>query len=316
MAKAGARALAAPRPLRHGFPFFRYVGYIVAQAWIGFWRHPAMSVASTFTVAGMLLLSSFFVILQRGLDVSIVYLESKVEFYVELEDVAKPSDILTLKTRLEADPAVARVDFVSKDEALKRLKDVVSKSGSISIEDVATNPLPASLEVKMREADDTGRIATTMRDEVGKGVVSDVVENPAVVEKLLAITQVLSLGGLAVLALMLFVTLFVIVNTIRIAVHARRSEIEIMKLVGATDWFVRWPFILEGMLVGLLGAALAFGALAAAAPTVVGAMTEFIRIVPVELGPAFVAQLAAGVLGSALLVGAAGAFISVRAHLR
>ena len=294
----------------------RYIGYIASQSWQGFWRNPVMSIASTLTIAGMLLLSSFFVIAQRGLDVSLSYLESKVELYLELEDTARPSDILALKQRLETDPAVARVDYVSKDEALVRLKEIAEKTKQIDISDVNANPLPASLEIKMRDAQQTKRLADVVRDEVGKGVVTDVVDNPSVVEKVLTITRVLSFGGLAVLGLMLFVTLFVIVNTIRIAVHARRDEIEIMQLVGATDTFVRWPFIIEGILVGVFGGSLALAVLGAAAPPVVGAMSGFLTIVPIDFGAAFAAGLAAAVLGFALLVGAAGALISVRTYLR
>ncbi len=125
----------------------------------------------------------------------------------------------------------------------------------------------------------------------------------------------LSVGGIAILAMMLFVALFVIVNTIRIAVHARRDEIEIMQLVGASDWFVRWPFILEGMLVGTLGAVVALTIVFAAAGPVTGAMLDFLVTLPISLGPEFAFQLAASVLGVALLVGAGGATLSVRAHL-
>lgn len=294
----------------------RYLGYILGQAWQGFWRNPVMSIASTFTIAGMLLLSSFFIIAQRGLDVSLAYLESKVELFLELEDTAKPSQILALKQRLEADPAVARVDYISKDEALARLKEIAAKTKQVSLEDVTANPLPSSLEVKMRDAQATQRVAQVVRDEIGKGIVTDVVDNPSVVEKVLTITRVLSLGGAAVLGLMLFVTLFVIVNTIRVAMHARRDEIEIMHLVGATDAFVRWPFIIEGVLVGIFGASLALAALAAAAPPVIGAMSGFLTIVPIDFGPAFVAQLAGAVVGTAVLVGASGALISARTYLR
>ncbi len=294
----------------------RRAAYALTTAWQGFWRNPAMSVASTLTVAGMLLLSGFFVVAQRGLDASLAYLESKVELYAELADAAKPSEILALKQRLEADPAVARVDFVSKDEALKRLKEIADRTGRFKVEDISANPLPASLEIKMRDAQQTRAVVTKLRDEEGKGVVSQVVDNPSVVDKVLTITRVLSLGGIAVLVLMLFVTLFVIVNTIRIAVHARRDEIEIMKLVGASDSFVRWPFILEGMLVGLSGALLAFAVMGVAAPPVVNAMSGFLTIVPIDLGSAFAAQLAGGVVAFALVVGAGGASIAVRAHLR
>jgi cell division transport system permease protein len=126
---------------------------------------------------------------------------------------------------------------------------------------------------------------------------------------------VLSIGGIAVLVMMLFVALFVIVNTIRIAVHARRDEIEIMQLVGATDWFVSWPFIIEGMMVGTFGAIVALAVLALGSQPVTSALVGFLDILPVSLGSGFVLQLAAGVLGFALLVGGLGASLSVRAQL-
>ncbi len=158
-------------------------------------------------------------------------------------------------------------------------------------------------------------MTAALREEIGKGVVSDVVDNPQVVDKLLTITRVLSFGGLAVLAMMLIVALFVIVNTIRIAVHARRDEIEIMKLVGATDWFVRWPFILEGMLVGTLGAVAAVAVVLAAAGPVTNAMLNCIEVVPLSFGSAFLWQLVGSVFALALAVGGGGAMLSVRAHL-
>src|SRR5207245_9974641 len=158
------------------------------------------------------------------------------------------------RARMRATQALARVDYVTQDEALARVVDTAARRPDIQIVDTSSNPRQRSLEIKVAHAQDAPRVAASLREEIGKGVVNDVVDNPQVVDKLLTITRVLSIGGVAVLAMMLIVALFVIVNTIRIAVHARRDEIEIMKLVGATDWFVRWPFILEGLLVGALGA--------------------------------------------------------------
>jgi cell division transport system permease protein len=293
----------------------RRLGYIVSAAWQGFWRNPVMSVASTLTVALMLLLFAFFVMTDRGLQAAVGILESKVELVVYLEDDAKPSDVLELRRRIENDPAVDAVVYVSKDEALRRLKEIAARRPELAIEDVNTNPLQNSLEVKLASAQETRRVSAMLREEVGKGVLYDLVDNPTVVDKLLTITRILSIGGVAVLLMMLFVALFVIVNTIRIAVHARRDEIEIMKLVGATDWFVRWPFIVEGMLVGAFGAIVALGAIVAAAGPVSNALIGFLDILPVSLGANFMVQLAAGVLGFALLVGAGGATLSVRTHL-
>ena len=291
------------------------IAYIAGAAWEGFWRNPVMSIASTLTVSLMLLLFAFFIVTDRGLQAAVAVLESKVELVLYLEDTAKPSDILAFKARVEKDPAVTRVDYVTKEQALARLREIAARKKDFDLADVDTNPLPASLEVKMASAQETARLAASLKDEVGRGVVSDVVDNPTVVEKLLTITRVLSIGGIAVLGMMLFVALFVIVNTIRIAVHGRRDEIEIMKLVGATDWFVRWPFILEGMLVGALGAAVSLAIIIAGAGPVTNAMIGFLDILPVSLGANFIAELVLGVFGFALLVGAGGASISVRTHL-
>ena len=291
------------------------IAYIAGAAWEGFWRNPVMSIASTLTVSLMLLLFAFFIVTDRGLQAAVAVLESKVELVLYLEDTAKPSDILAFKARVEKDPAVTRVDYVTKEQALARLREIAARKKDFDLADVDTNPLPASLEVKMASAQETARLAASLKDEVGRGVVSDVVDNPTVVEKLLTITRVLSIGGVAVLGMMLFVALFVIVNTIRIAVHGRRDEIEIMKLVGATDWFVRWPFILEGMLVGALGAAVSLAIIIAGAGPVTNAMIGFLDILPVSLGANFIAELVLGVFGFALLVGAGGASISVRTHL-
>lgn len=291
------------------------VAYVAGAAWEGFWRNPVMSIASTLTVSLMLLLFAFFIVTDRGLQAAVAVLESKVELVLYLEDTAKPSDILAFKARIEKDPAVTRVDYVTKDQALARLREIAARKKDFDLADVDTNPLPASLEVKMASAQETARLAASLKDEVGRGVVSDVVDNPTIVEKLLTITRVLSIGGVAVLGMMLFVALFVIVNTIRIAVHGRRDEIEIMKLVGATDWFVRWPFILEGMLVGTLGAAVSLAIIIAGSGPVTNAMIGFLDILPVSLGANFIAELVLGVFGFALLVGAGGASISVRTHL-
>ena len=293
----------------------RRLEYIATTAAQGFWRNPVMSIASTFTIGLMLLLFAFFLATDRGLQAAVNVLESKVELAIFLEDNARVSDILGLRARIESDPAVSRVDYVTKDQAMARLVDIASRRPDIQIVDTSSNPLQDSLEIKLAHAQDAPRVAASLREEVGKGIVSDVVDNPQVVDKLLTITRVLSFGGLAVLAMMLIVALFVIVNTIRIAVHARRDEIEIMKLVGATDWFVRWPFILEGMLVGALGAVAATLVVLVAAGPVMGAMVNFIEILPLSFGTTFVWQLVGSVFALALAVGGGGAMLSVRAHL-
>ena len=289
--------------------------YVATAATQGFMRNPAMSLASTLTVTLMLTLFAFFLTTDRGLQAAVAVLEGKVELAVFVDDNAKVSDVLALRSRIEADPAVARVDYITKDQALERLKAIAANRPDLAVADLDSNPLPASLEIKMADPREAKRLGQDLKDEIGNGVVYDVVDNPQVVDQLLTITRVLSIGGIAILGMMLFVALFVIVNTIRIAVHARRDEIEIMQLVGASDWFVRWPFILEGMLVGALGAVASLALIFAISGPVTGVLLGFLDILPISLGPEFVGQLVASVFGVALLVGAGGATLSVRAHL-
>jgi cell division transport system permease protein len=289
-----------------------YIGTAAVQ---GFLRNPAMSIASTLTVTLMLTLFAFFLTTDKGLQAAVAVLEGKVELAAFVDDNAKVSDVLAMKRRIESDPAVARVDYITKDQALERLKAIAANRPDLAIADLDSNPLPASLEIKMADPREAKRLGTDLKSEVGNGVIYDVVDNPQVVDQLLTITRVLSIGGVAVLVMMLFVALFIIVNTIRIAVHARRDEIEIMQLVGASDWFVRWPFILEGMLVGALGAVASLALIFAISGPVTSVLLAFLDILPIDLGPQFVMQLVASVFGVALLVGAGGATLSVRAHL-
>src|SRR5947209_17635131 len=188
-----------------------YIGTTAAQ---GFWRNPVMSLASTFTVGLMLLLFAFFLATDRGLQAAVGVLESKVELALFIEDDARVSDVLALRARIEADPAVSRVDYVTKEQAMARLVDIAARRPDIQIVDTSSNPLQASLEVKLARAQDAPRVTAALREEIGKGVVSDVVDNPQVVDRLLTITRVLSFGGVSVPAIMPAVALVVSAHTL------------------------------------------------------------------------------------------------------
>src|SRR5438445_301045 len=123
----------------------RRLEYIATTAAQGFWRNPVMSLASTFTIGLMLLLFAFFLATDRGLQAAVGVLESKVELALFLEDDARVSDILALKARIEADPAVSRVDFVTKEHAIHRLTDCSATLADFQIVDFLRNPFPASV---------------------------------------------------------------------------------------------------------------------------------------------------------------------------
>jgi len=146
----------------------RRIGYVFSAAGQGFWRNPVMSLASTFTVTLMLLLFSFFLTTDRGLQAAVGVLESKVEIATFLDDNAKVSEILALKARIEADLAVSRVEYVTKDQALQRLRDIADRRKDFIIADVDANLLPASLEIKLADARQAKRVGDDLRAEIDK----------------------------------------------------------------------------------------------------------------------------------------------------
>jgi cell division transport system permease protein len=144
--------------------------------------------------------------------------------------------------------------------------------------------------------------------------VRNVINIEDLVERVLTVTNILRTGGTVLLIVVGVIVLFIIVNTIRLAVVARAEEIEIMRLVGASDAFIRWPFVFEGAFVGFLGAAVTLGVLAAAADPLSGFMVEFFRVLPLEVG-SMARDLITLVMGAGVGLGILGSWLSVRTYL-
>jgi cell division transport system permease protein len=266
----------------------------------------------------MLLLLAGFWLLQAGLVAGVAYVEEKVEIVADLRDVGGADAVLVVQaTSLAADvaalPEVREVRFVSKDEALARFRERLRERGQVDLTGyLERNPLPASLEVTLVDARDYEPVVALLAAR--SDVVDDVVEVQELIDRLTSVTNVLRTGGFVILVLIGFVVLFIIVNTIRLAVVARREEIEIMRLVGASDAFIRWPFIFEGAFVGLLGAGLALVVLAVVAAPVGDLMYGFFRVLPLEMG-SIVRDVVILVVGTGFGVGVLGSWLSVRSYL-
>jgi cell division transport system permease protein len=220
---------------------------------------------------------------------------------------------VALAADVAALPSVRSVTFVSKDEALAQFRERLRERGQVDLTGyLDRNPLPASLEVKLVDPQEYAPVVQLLQDRTR--VVDDVVQVQQLVAELTTVTNVLRTGGIALLVLIGFVVLFIIVNTIRLAVVARREEIEIMRLVGASDAFIRWPFIFEGAFVGLLGAALTLVLIALASGPVTDFMYGFFRVLPLELG-SLQRDMILLVVGTGLGVGVLGSWLSVRSYL-
>jgi cell division transport system permease protein len=290
-----------------------FVLFSLRRAWQGFWRNAVMSIAATATMVLMLVLLSGFWIIQSGLAAGLQFVEQKVEVVADVNPDATLDQINALADQVRALPEVATVDYVTPDEALARFRAQLQAQGRQDLTVyLDKNPLLGSIEVKLKNPRVFGTVVDVLR--ANTTVVSAVKEIQKLVESLLTVTNILRTAGLVLLGLVGLTVLFIIVNTIRLAVMARSEEIEIMRLVGASDAFIRWPFIFEGAMVGLLGALVTLGLLSLAGPPLGDFMYDLFRILPLQFG-SLATELVVLVVGAGLGLGIFGSWISVRSYL-
>jgi cell division transport system permease protein len=299
--------------------FLRFIGFSVIRSWQGFWRNAMMSLATTATVVLMLVLLSGLYIVITGLNSGLSFIENK--FGVTAQLVGPPdqkaltdSQLADLISYTRSVPGVKEVAYISPDEAMQRLKEAYAASGRTL--DLGSDPehritIYSSIEIQLTDPKMGDEVATALRE---RPEVVQITTKQDELDKLVGVINVVRTVGLVAIALVGLTVLFMIVNTIRIAVYSRSSEIEIMRLVGASDSFIRWPFILEGILCGLIGALIAIGLAAIVWDPIQPVMYEVFRV-PTAVGERFLATLSALLLAVGLAVGAIGSWISVRSYL-
>jgi cell division transport system permease protein len=289
-----------------------FVLFSMTRAWQGFWRNAVMSLAATATMILMLLLLAGFWIIQTGLLAGLQFTEQKVEVVAYLQTNATDTQVAELQTKLKAMPEVASVAYVSRDEALVRFRASMAAQGR---EDLTryldNNPLYASLEVKMVNPSQVRVVGDALR---GDPSVRNVINIEDLVQRVLTVTSILRTAGTVVLVIVGVIALFIIINTIRLAVLARAEEIEVMRLVGASDAFIRWPFVFEGAFVGLLGSVLTLVILLAVADPLSAFMADFFRVLPLQFG-SLTRDLVTLVMGAGVGLGILGSWLSVRTYL-
>jgi len=292
-------------------PLLRFIAFSVVRAWQGFWRNAMMSLAATSTVVLMLVLLSGLFIVLAGLNSGLQYIESKVGVTASLVDGLPQARVDSLVADIEQLPGVKSVEYISPEEALNRLKQFYEDQGQTLDLGGAQITLYASVEIALTDANQAGPVADALQDRPEVELITTRQEN---YDKLLGIIGYVRTVGLIALALVGLTVLFMIVNMIRIAVYSRSGEIEIMRLVGASDSFIRWPFILEGILCGVIGAIVTIILVAVAWEPIKPIMVRVFQM-PTAVSTDFLAVLSAAILGVGLGVGALGSWISVRANL-
>jgi cell division transport system permease protein len=291
--------------------FARFVAFAVVRAWQGFWRNAMMSLAATATVVLMLILLSGLFIVIGGLNSGLAFIESKVGVTARLADGLTVAQLQTLVADVEKLPGVKSVTYVSPDMAMQRLREAYREQGMELNLGGATIKLYASLEIGLTDPNLGASVSSALAE---RSEVSQITTRQVDYEKLLGIIGVIRTVGIAALVLVGLTVLFMIVNMIRIAVYSRSGEIEIMRLVGASDSFIRWPFILEGILCGLIGSIITIVLVAVVWEPIQPIMVRVFQM-PTAVSSQFLAVLSAVVLGVGLTVGALGSWISVRSNL-
>ncbi len=289
-----------------------FVIFSMSRAWQGFWRNAVMSLAATATMVLMLLLLAGFWIIQTGLLAGLQFTEQKVQVVAYLQPNATDNQVAEMQARMRAMPEVASVAYVSRQQALDQFRASLRAQGR---EDLTryldANPLYASIEVKMVDPSQVGVVTDALEKDPS---IRNVINIKDLVATVLTVTGVLRTAGTVVLVIVGVIALFIIINTIRLAVLARAEEIEVMRLVGASDAFIRWPFVFEGAFVGFLGSVLTLVILLAVADPLSGFMAGFFRVLPLQFG-SLTRDLVALVMGAGVGLGILGSWLSVRTYL-
>lgn len=281
------------------------------------WKHirrsPYQALAAVFIMMLTFLALSVFTFVILGSSKVIDYFESKPQVTAFFKDEAKPENISALQEQLKATGKVADMKYVSKKEALQIYKEQ-NKDDPLLLELVTADILPASLEISTVKIEDMSSIADTLRSSP---YVSEVIFQKDVVAQLTKWTDAIRKIGMVVIFLLAVVSVVIMATIIGFKISQKREEIEIMRLLSATKWYVRWPFIFEGMFYGIVGAV--FGWLIASAGLLYATpyLKSFLGNIPLlPVSYLFLLSLLLAELLVAMVLGAYASFLAVLRYLK
>lgn len=276
-------------------------------------RNRTMSTASVATVAATLFILGLFLLTILNIKQVMRDVESKVEIKVFLKEDIKADEQKNLEAAIKDTAGVVEVIYESEEQALENLKKRFGEQYKTLLDGLdKENPMPSSYIIKVEKPEVVSKVVENIKDKPGIEVIKDGKE---VVEKIIAITNAVRWIGIVIFAILIGVSLFLIGNTIKLTVYARRREIGIMKYIGATDWFIRWPFILEGIFIGILGALVATVVLNYGYKYVFVKMsTQLMMIQLVDPSYVFNTMLGQFMLGG-MFIGVLGSIMAIRKFL-
>lgn len=289
--------------------------YNIKQGILQIFRNRGMSLASIFSILAMLLILGMFFVITMNINLFTEVVKQDYDtIEVYLEDSVSADDAAVLMSQIQTHEGVTEVSYRTKDDALEILKERWGESGYL-LDSLGENPLPASIIISVDSLDNAGEVAEFAGTLDG---IEDVQYYQETVEKLTKITNFLQIGAMVIMAFLIVVSVVVVSNTVKLTVFARAREIRIMKYVGATNWFIRGPFLAEGIFIGVFAALVSTGLIALIYQKLIEAIgSQVLAIVSMPListsymtGNLLIIFLALGVS-----IGACGSIISMRRFL-
>ncbi len=299
--------------------------FFTQEAFRALRRNGAPSMAAIVTTVVTVILLGVLIPIFQTTQAKSNQVRDSLEFRVAIFDDATRAEINSLERKLQEIPHVSSVKLITKSEALHELtEDLGKKKSGELLTQLHSNPLPANFEVKADDASnlDSVRAAVTPPGANGKPqaispIVQDVFDRQEDSKKIEQVTSALKIVLTVITALLIIASLMLVGNTIRLSIYTRRREVEVMRLVGATRWFIRWPFMIEGVVVGFFGGLVAILILWLGKLTIVDPLSNSIGFLAAQNAttlsfPALVAILFA----AAVLVSAVGSGVTLRRFLK
>ena len=297
--------------------------YFFKESLTGFTRNLSTSLGSIITIFLSLLIIGIFLMGGAIINNTVSSVEDKVSITAYVADDAEQSSIDAVVSDLERVAGVANVSFTTKDQALENFQNSMSSTDIVDQLD-GTNPLPASIEI---ELSDPQQVETIASDLAANKDFIDICDNPedpsdsvkygeVSVDRLFSLTSYIRYIGIALIALLIFIALVFINNTIRLASLARRKEIAIMRLVGASNGFIRGPFLMEGVVHAVIGSALAIGSIELIHRFALPQVANALMWLPINLSASTYVQIYLVMLVFGLIIAAVGSFFAMRRYLK
>ena len=296
-------------------------GFFLREALRALSRNAAPGLAAFATVLITTLVLGVFIPVVRAATAKTNEVRNKIELEVFIQNDATDKEVAALGDEIRAIPEVESTRFVSKAEALRILRRRLGRNSDIT-EQLPGNPLPRSFRIKLDDPGNASAVKDALQPPAANGkrryispAIDEIKDREDETNKILSATSTIKVLLAVLSVLLILASILLIANTIRLSVFARRREVEIMQLVGATNWFIRWPFVIEGLIVGFLGGLTAVGLLWLAKETVIDPLEDRFALIAAPQTIEF-RLLVILLLAAATAVSAAGSGLTLRRFLR